>query len=93
MLPSSSILGIRAVEPLEEDKITKEVEPGIEVFSSSAWAPRGPLEAQAGPEEDHDHLHHAQDNAREADVRRPPWMLSLEVQSGPEEDRDHLHHG
>lgn len=81
------------MEPLEEGKITKEVEPGIEVFSSSAWAPRGPLEAQAGPEEDHDHLHHAQDNAREADVRRPPWMLSLEVQSGPEEDRDHLHHG
>ncbi|KFP58888.1 hypothetical protein N322_07764, partial [Cariama cristata] len=51
-----------------------------------------PHQAQAGPEEDRDHLHHPQDDAREDDARVPPRMLSLEVQSGPEEDRDHLHH-
>ncbi|KAM6391018.1 proline-rich acidic protein 1 [Pluvialis apricaria] len=87
------ILGLRAVEPPEEREITEEVEPGIKVFSSSAWAPQGTLQVQAGPEEDHDHLHHPQDNAREADAHRPPRMLFLEVQSGPEEDRDHLYHG
>ncbi|KFO88652.1 hypothetical protein N320_08518, partial [Buceros rhinoceros silvestris] len=51
-----------------------------------------PHQAQAGPEEDRDQLHHPQDNAREADAHRPPRMLSLEVQSGPEDDHDHLHH-
>ncbi|KFP14876.1 hypothetical protein Z169_05169, partial [Egretta garzetta] len=51
-----------------------------------------PRQAQVGPEEDRDHLHHPQDDVGEADASRPPWKLSLEVQNGPEEDRDHLHH-
>ncbi|KAF1474747.1 hypothetical protein FQV18_0015494, partial [Eudyptula minor novaehollandiae] len=72
--------------------ITKEIEPGIKVFSSSAWARWGPRQAQVEPEEDRDHLHHPQDEAREADARGPPRTLSLEVQSSPEKDRDHLHH-
>ncbi|KAF1482875.1 hypothetical protein FQV08_0011621, partial [Pygoscelis antarcticus] len=72
--------------------ITKEVEPGIKVFSSSAWARWGPHQAQVGPEEDRDHLHHPQDEAREADAHRPPQTLSLEVQSSPEKDNDHLRH-
>uniref|UniRef100_A0A663LPL8 Uncharacterized protein n=1 Tax=Athene cunicularia TaxID=194338 RepID=A0A663LPL8_ATHCN len=46
-----------------------------------------------GPEEDRDHLHHPQDDAREDDPHGLPQTLALEVQSGPEEDRDHLHHG
>ncbi|XP_075010136.1 proline-rich acidic protein 1 [Calonectris borealis] len=91
-LAKEIILGIKAVEPPEEGEISEEVEPGIKVFSSSAWARWGPRQAQAGPEEDRDHLHHPQDDAREDDARGPPRMLSLEVQSGPEEDRDHLHH-
>ncbi|XP_051474211.1 proline-rich acidic protein 1 [Apus apus] len=84
-------LGVRAVEPPEEGGVSNEVEPGIKVFSSSAWAPWSPHQAQAGPEEDRDHLYHPQDEAREADVQGP-LMLSLEVQSGPEEDRDYLYH-
>ncbi|XP_063195121.1 proline-rich acidic protein 1 [Chroicocephalus ridibundus] len=93
-LAKEILLGIRAVEPPEEHEITDDVELGLKV-SSSAWAQRGPLQVQAGPEEDHDHLHHPpQDNAGEANAHRPPpRMLSLEVQSVPEEDRDHLHHG
>ncbi|XP_009464376.1 PREDICTED: proline-rich acidic protein 1-like [Nipponia nippon] len=91
-LAKEIILGIRAVELSEKGEITEEVKPGIKVFSSSAWARWGPRQAQVGPEEDRDHLHHPQDDAREADARGPPQMLSLEVQSGPEEDRDHLHH-
>lgn len=91
LLPSSSILGIRAVEP-PEPEITEEVEPGVKVFSSSAGAQWGPRQAQVGPEEDRDHLHHPQDDVGETDASRPPWKLSLEVQNGPEEDRDHLHH-
>ncbi|KFW73277.1 hypothetical protein AS28_02342, partial [Pygoscelis adeliae] len=51
-----------------------------------------PRQAQVGPEEDRDHLHHPQDEAREADAHRPPQTLSLEVQSSPEKDHDHLHH-
>ncbi|KFZ48461.1 hypothetical protein N338_07511, partial [Podiceps cristatus] len=51
-----------------------------------------PGPAQAGPEEDRDHLYHPQAGAREADARGHLQMLSPEVQSGPEEDRDHLHH-
>ncbi|KFQ41523.1 hypothetical protein N333_05477, partial [Nestor notabilis] len=47
---------------------------------------------QAGPEQDHDHLHHSQDDAAEADAQGPPLMLSLQVQNGPEEDHDHLYH-
>ncbi|XP_050755122.1 proline-rich acidic protein 1 [Gymnogyps californianus] len=91
------ILGIRAVEPPEESEISKEVEPGIKVFSGSAWARWDPRQAQEGPEEDRDHLHHSQDDASEVDAsevdaRGSPWLMSLEVQSGPEEDRDHLHH-
>lgn len=88
----SSILGIRAVEPPEEGEISEDVEPGIKVFSSSAWAQWGPHQAQVGPEEDRDHLHHPQDDAREADGHESPWVLSLGVQSGLEEDRDHFHH-
>ncbi|KAM6347351.1 proline-rich acidic protein 1 isoform 1-T1 [Alca torda] len=92
-LAKEILLGIRAVEPPEEHEITDEVQLGLKV-SSSAWARRGPLQVQTGPEEDHDHLYHPQDNAGEASARGPPpRMLSLEVQSGPEEDRDHLHHG
>ncbi|KFQ05262.1 hypothetical protein N329_10040, partial [Haliaeetus albicilla] len=51
-----------------------------------------PRQDQVGPEEDRDHLHHPQDDAREADGHESPWVLSLGVQSGLEEDRDHLHH-
>ncbi|XP_064320606.1 uncharacterized protein LOC135315575 isoform X1 [Phalacrocorax carbo] len=90
-LAEKTILGTQAMELLEGE-ITKEVEPGIKVFSSSAWARWVSHQVQEGPEEDRDHLYHPQDNAREADVLGPPWVLSLEVQSGPEEDRDHLHH-
>lgn len=86
LFPPSSILGVGAIEPSEEG------EPGIRVFSSSAWAKRGPPQVRARPEEDRDHLHHPQDDAREADARVPSWMLSLKVQNGPEEDRDHLYH-
>ena len=92
LLACSSVLGIRAMEPPEEGEVTEEVEPGVKVFSSSAWAQWGPRKSQAGPEEDRDHLHHPQDDTREADARRPPRTLSREVQNGPEEDRDHLHH-
>uniref|UniRef100_A0A8C3EL61 Uncharacterized protein n=1 Tax=Corvus moneduloides TaxID=1196302 RepID=A0A8C3EL61_CORMO len=81
-----AILGVGAIETPEEG------DPGIKVFSSSAWAQRGPPQVQAGPEEDRDHLHHPQDDTREANARVPFWMLSLEVQNGPEEDRDHLYH-
>ncbi|XP_042664013.1 proline-rich acidic protein 1 [Tyto alba] len=88
-LAEEIILGLRAVEPPEEGEISDEVEPGVKVFSSSAWA----RQAQAGPEEDRDHLYHPQDNAREADAHRPLRTLSLEVQRGPNEDRDHIHHG
>ncbi|XP_040461823.1 translation initiation factor IF-2-like [Falco naumanni] len=87
-LAKEIIPGIQAVELLEEGEISEEVEPRIKVISRSVWARRG----QAAPEEDRDHLYHPQDNAMEADVRVPPWMLSLEVQSGPEEDRDYIHH-
>ncbi|XP_069652044.1 proline-rich acidic protein 1-like [Haliaeetus albicilla] len=91
-LAKEIILGIRAVEPPEEGEISEDVEPGIKVFSSSAWAQWGPRQDQVGPEEDRDHLHHPQDDAREADGHESPWVLSLGVQSGLEEDRDHLHH-
>ncbi|KFV66147.1 hypothetical protein N307_06978, partial [Dryobates pubescens] len=47
---------------------------------------------QSGPEEDLDHLYHPQDDAREADARRPPQRLQPKVRSGPEEDLDHLYH-
>ncbi|XP_055575981.1 translation initiation factor IF-2-like [Falco cherrug] len=87
-LAKEIIPGIQAVELLEEGEISEEVEPRIKVISRSVWARQG----QAAPEEDRDHLYHPQDNAMEADVRVPPWMLSLEVQSGPEEDRDYIHH-
>ncbi|KAM7102000.1 uncharacterized protein J5F26_007216 [Ciconia maguari] len=91
-LAKEIILGIRAMELLEEGEITEDVERGIKVFSSSSWAQWGPRQAQARPEEDRDYLHHPQDDAREANAHGPPQTLSLEVQSGPEEDRDHLHH-
>ncbi|KFV01734.1 hypothetical protein N340_07389, partial [Tauraco erythrolophus] len=47
---------------------------------------------QVEPEEDLDHLHHPEDDAREANDHGSPQMLSLEVENGPEEDLDHLHH-
>lgn len=83
LFPSSSILGVGAPE---------EGEPGIKVFSSSAWAQRGPPQPQAGPEEARDHLYHSQDDAGEASDRVPFWLLAPKVQNGPEEDRDHLYH-
>uniref|UniRef100_A0A8C3MRF0 Uncharacterized protein n=1 Tax=Geospiza parvula TaxID=87175 RepID=A0A8C3MRF0_GEOPR len=70
----------------------EEGEPGIKVFSSSAWAQRGPPQDQARPEVDGDHLYQPQDDAREASARVPFWMPAPEVQNGPEEDRDHLYH-
>ncbi|XP_068053097.1 proline-rich acidic protein 1 [Anomalospiza imberbis] len=82
-LAEESILGVGAPE---------EGEPGIKVFSSSAWAQRGPPQLQSRPEEDGDHLYHSQDDAREARDRVPFWMLAPKVQNGPEEDRDHLYH-
>ncbi|XP_057242347.1 proline-rich acidic protein 1 [Malurus melanocephalus] len=85
-LAEEIILGVGAIEPSEEG------ESGIKVFSSSAWAQRGPPQVQAGPEVDHNQLHHHQDDAREANADMLLWMLSLEVQNGPEEDRDHLYH-
>ncbi|KFW06399.1 hypothetical protein N326_07457, partial [Eurypyga helias] len=51
-----------------------------------------PRQDQAGPEEDRDHLHHPQDDAREAAAHGLPRALSMEVERGPEEDRDHLYH-
>lgn len=83
LLPSSSILGVGAPE---------EGEPGIKVFSSSAWAQRGPPQVQARLEKDGDHLYQPQDDARDASARVPFWMPAPEVQNGPEEDRDHLYH-
>ncbi|XP_071419746.1 proline-rich acidic protein 1 [Pithys albifrons albifrons] len=77
------------VEVLEEREHSEEVKPGRKVMSRKAWKP---LQVQAEPEEDRDHLYHPQDDAREADARNPPWMLSVEVQNGPEEDRDYLYH-
>ncbi|XP_009080732.1 PREDICTED: proline-rich acidic protein 1 [Acanthisitta chloris] len=91
-LDNEIILGIGAVESPEKGELSKQVVPGIKVFSSSAWAQQGQPQVQAGPEEDRDHLQHPQDDAREADALRLPWMMSLEVQNGPEEDRDHLYH-
>ncbi|XP_066180416.1 proline-rich acidic protein 1 [Sylvia atricapilla] len=85
-LAEEIILGVGAIEPSEEG------EPGIRVFSSSAWAKRGPPQVQSRPEEDRDHLHTPQDDAREANARVPFSMLGLKVQNGPEEDRDHLYH-
>ncbi|XP_041260829.1 proline-rich acidic protein 1 isoform X2 [Onychostruthus taczanowskii] len=81
-LAEESILGIGAPE---------EGEPGIKVFSSSAWAQRGPPQVQARPEEDRDHLYRPQDDGREASARVPFWMPVPKVQNGPEEDRDHLY--
>uniref|UniRef100_A0A8C8BQT2 Uncharacterized protein n=1 Tax=Otus sunia TaxID=257818 RepID=A0A8C8BQT2_9STRI len=92
-LSSDSILGIPAVEPLKEGETSNGLQPGIKVLSSSASAQWGPHQAQVGPEEDHDHLYHPQDDAREDDAQGLPRILSLEVQSGLEEDHDHLHHG
>ncbi|XP_071294646.1 proline-rich acidic protein 1 [Agelaius tricolor] len=82
-LAEESILGVGAPE---------EGEPGIKVFSSSAWAQRGPPQVQARPEKDGDHLYQPQDDARDASARVPFWMPAPEVQNGPEEDRDHLYH-
>ncbi|XP_041330951.1 proline-rich acidic protein 1 isoform X1 [Pyrgilauda ruficollis] len=82
-LAEESILGVGAPE---------EGEPGIKVFSSSAWAQRGPPQVQARPEEDRDHLYRPQDDGREASARVPFWMPVPKVQNGPEEDRDHLYH-
>ncbi|XP_053805368.1 proline-rich acidic protein 1 [Vidua chalybeata] len=79
-LAEESILGVGAPE---------EGEPGIKVFSSSAWAQRGSPQLQTRPEEDGDHLYHAQDDASD---RVPFWMPAPKVQNGPEEDRDHLYH-
>ncbi|XP_061204122.1 uncharacterized protein LOC133209440 [Neopsephotus bourkii] len=92
LLPSSSILGVRAVEPPEEAEISRDVEPGSKVVSGSAWARWVARQAQAGPEQDLDHLHHSRDDAGKPDAYGPPLMLSLQVQNGPEEDHDHLHH-
>ncbi|XP_026707855.1 proline-rich acidic protein 1-like isoform X4 [Athene cunicularia] len=92
-LAKETILGVQSVEALEEGETSNGLQPGIKVFSSSAWAQWGPRQAQVGPEEDRDHLHHPQDDAREDDPHGLPQTLALEVQSGPEEDRDHLHHG
>ncbi|XP_065700043.2 proline-rich acidic protein 1 [Patagioenas fasciata] len=92
-LPKEIILGARAVEPPQEAEMSKEVVPGIKVFSSSTVGQGGPSQAQAGPEKDLDHLYHPEDRAREADVRGPPRMPSPQVQRGPEKDLDHLHHG
>ncbi|XP_030342032.1 proline-rich acidic protein 1 [Strigops habroptila] len=91
-LAKEIILGIRAVEPPQEAEITQDVEQSSKVVSNSAWARWVARQAQAGPEQDHDHLHHSQDDAAEADAQGPPLMLSLQVQNGPEEDHDHLHH-
>uniref|UniRef100_A0A8C5TXP7 Uncharacterized protein n=1 Tax=Malurus cyaneus samueli TaxID=2593467 RepID=A0A8C5TXP7_9PASS len=66
--------------------------PSLSAGSEHAWAQRGPPQVQAGPEVDHDQLHHRQDDAREANADMLLWMLSLEVQNDPEEDRDHLYH-
>ncbi|XP_039927368.1 proline-rich acidic protein 1 [Hirundo rustica] len=82
-LAEEIILGVGAIEPPEG-------EPGIKVFSSSAWAQRGPPQVRERPEEDRDH--HPQDDAKEANARVPLWMLAPKVQNGPEEDRDHLYH-
>ncbi|KAK2530803.1 hypothetical protein Q9233_006022 [Columba guinea] len=92
-LPKEIILGAGAVEPPQEAEMSREVVPGIKVFSSSAAAQGGPGQARAGPEKDLDHLHHPEDRAREADVRGPPRLPSPQVQRGPEKDLDHLHHG
>ncbi|XP_010022455.1 PREDICTED: proline-rich acidic protein 1 [Nestor notabilis] len=91
-LAKEIILGVRAVEPPEEAEISQDVEQGSKVVSSSTWARWVAHQAQAGPEQDHDHLHHSQDDAAEADAQGPPLMLSLQVQNGPEEDHDHLYH-
>ncbi|XP_064924215.1 proline-rich acidic protein 1 isoform X2 [Columba livia] len=92
-LPKEIILGAGAVEPPQEAEMSREVVPGIKVFSSSAAAQGSPGQTQVGPEKDLDHLHHPEDRAREADVRGPPRMPSPQVQRGPEKDLDHLHHG
>ncbi|XP_015489374.1 zinc finger protein 511 isoform X5 [Parus major] len=73
-LAEEIILGVEANKPSEG-------EPGIKVFSGSAWAQRAPPQVQ-----------HPQDDAREASARVPFWMLAPKVQNGPEEDRDHLYH-
>ncbi|XP_057268214.1 proline-rich acidic protein 1 [Pezoporus wallicus] len=86
------ILGVRAVEPPEEAEVSRDVEPGSKVVSGSAWARWVARQAQAGPEQDLDHLHHSQDDAAKDDAYERPLMLSLQVQNGPEEDHDHLHH-
>ncbi|KAM9550338.1 proline-rich acidic protein 1 [Guaruba guarouba] len=91
-LAKEIILGVRAVEPPEEAEISRDMEPGSKVVSSSAWVHWVARQAQAGPEQDRDHLYHSKDDAMEADAQGPPLMLSLPVQNGPEEDHDHLHH-
>ncbi|XP_039241840.1 uncharacterized protein LOC120322471 isoform X2 [Pipra filicauda] len=80
---------IPGVDVLEEWELSEEVKPGRKAVSRRAWPPP---QVQVEPEEDRDHLHHPQDDARKVDVREPPRMLSLQVQNGPEEDRDHLYH-
>ncbi|XP_032551623.1 uncharacterized protein LOC116790615 [Chiroxiphia lanceolata] len=80
---------IPGVDVLEERELSEEVKPGRKAVSRRAWHPP---QVQVEPEEDRDHLHHPQDDARKVDVREPPRMLTLQVQNGPEEDRDHLYH-
>ncbi|XP_064572581.1 proline-rich acidic protein 1 [Zonotrichia leucophrys gambelii] len=94
-LSSSWWKDLATVQDLAEESILgvgtpEEGEPGIKVFSGSAWAQRGPPQGQARPEEDGDHQYQPQDDARE--IRVPFWMPVPEVQNGPEEDRDHLYH-
>ncbi|XP_064285962.1 proline-rich acidic protein 1 [Passer domesticus] len=94
-LSSSWWKDLATEQDLAEESILgvgEEGEPGIKVFSSSAWAQRGPPQVQARPEEDGDHLDHPQDDGREASARVPFWMPVPKVQNGPEEDRDHLYH-
>ncbi|XP_023967412.2 proline-rich acidic protein 1 [Chrysemys picta bellii] len=98
------ILGIRAIEPPEDEEQTVDIDPGMRLLSSDAQGGRAPRSAgdppaplgaksAAVPEEDRDHIYHPPDAALEEEGPVQIAALYAEAVSGPEEDRDHLYHG
>ncbi|CAM4580988.1 unnamed protein product [Lepidochelys olivacea] len=98
------ILGIKAIEPPENEEQTADIDPGMRLLSSdakgrraprSAGDPPAPLGAKSAavPEEDQDQIYHPPDAALEEEGPMQTVAPYAEAISGPEEDRDHLYHG
>ncbi|XP_043374673.1 proline-rich acidic protein 1 [Dermochelys coriacea] len=98
------ILGIKAIEPPENEEQTADIDPGMRLLSSDAQGRRAPRSAgdppallgaksAVVPEEDRDHIYHPPDGALEEEGPMKIVTLYAEAINGPEEDRDHLYHG